>query len=184
MAKRICCATSPAEGSQTGARRFLLLGQDFDGRSLLLQIGELSQLGSSLDDVLAVLDAASETAGCVGLFMIDALNESERPERWRDDVRALIAAIRRYPHVALVLSCRTEFIEAVIGDDQLPAVEHFGFAEATDVAIQRFTQEFGLEPPTFPVLNPEFSNPLYLKLTCEALADARRRRGSPSAPPA
>ena len=51
----------------------------------------------------------------------------------------------------------------------LPRVEHFGFAEATDAAIMRFTQEYGLEPPTFPALNPEFSNPLYLKLTCEAL---------------
>ena len=68
-----------------------------------------------------------------------------------------------------MLSCRTEFVEAVIGDEELPTVEHIGFAEATDVAVQRFTQEFGLEPPTFPVLNPEFSNPLFLKLTCEAL---------------
>jgi hypothetical protein len=101
--------------------------------------------------------------------MIDALNESERPERWRDDVRALIAAAGRYQRVALVLSCRTEFVGAVIGDDQLPTVEHTGFAEATDVAVQRFTQDYGLEQPTFPVLNPEFGNPLFLKLTCEAL---------------
>jgi hypothetical protein len=153
-----------------GLPTILLLGQDFDGRPFLLQIGELSQLGRSLDDILAVLDAASEAAGCVGLFMIDALNESERPERWRDDARALTTAGRRYPHVALVLSCRTEFVEAVIGEEQFPTVEHVGFAEAADVAVQRFTQDFGLEPPTFPVLNPEFGNPLYLKLTCEALA--------------
>jgi hypothetical protein len=153
-----------------GLPTILLLGQDFDGRSLLPQLGELSQLGGSQDDVLAVLDAASEAAGCVGLFVIDALNESERPERWRDDVRALITAAARYPHIALVVSCRTEFVEEVIGDEQVPTVEHVGFAEATDVAVRRFTQEFGLEPPTFPVLNPEFSNPLFLKLTCEALA--------------
>ncbi len=153
-----------------GLPTILLLGQDFDGRSLLPQIGDLSQLGGSADDVLAVLDAASEAAGCVGLFVIDALNEGERPERWRDDVRALTAAAARYPHVALVLSCRTEFVEAVIGDEQVPMVEHIGFAEATDVAVQRFTHEYGLEPPTFPVLNPEFGNPLFLKLTCEALA--------------
>lgn len=152
-----------------GLPAILLLGQDFDGRSFLPQIGELSQLGRSLDDVLAVLDAASEAAGCIGLLMIDALNESERPDRWRADVRALTKAGDHYPHVALVLSCRTEFVEAVIGEENLPTVEHVGFAEATDVAVQRFTQEFGLEPPTFPVLNPEFGNPLFLKLTCEAL---------------
>jgi hypothetical protein len=101
--------------------------------------------------------------------MIDALNESERPDRWPGDVRALVTACRRYPHVALVLSCRSEFTEEVIGNEPLPRVEHFGFAEATDDAIMRFTREYELEPPTFPALNPEFSNPLYLKLTCEAL---------------
>ena len=152
-----------------GKPTILLLGQDFDARSLLAQAGELSQLGATPDDLLGILDAASEAAWCTGLLMIDALNESERPDRWPGDVRALVAACRRYPHVALVLSCRSEFVDEVIGDAGLPRVEHFGFAEATDDAIMRFTREYGLEPPTFPALNPEFSNPLYLKLTCEAL---------------
>lgn len=35
---------------------------------------------------------------------------------------------------------------------------------------------YRLEPPTFPVLNPEFSNPLYLKLTCEALQTLGAKR--------
>ncbi len=43
-------------------------------------------------------------------------NESKRPDRWRGDVRALVTACRRYPHVALVLSCRTELVGEVIGD--------------------------------------------------------------------
>jgi hypothetical protein len=154
---------------EDGLPTILLLGQDFDARSLLAQVGELSQLGATPDDVLGILDAASEAAGCTGLLIIDALNESERPDRWADDVRALAAACRRYPHVALVLSCRSEFVDEVIGNEELPRVEHYGFAEATDMAIMRFTREYGLEPPTFPALNPEFSNPLYLKLTCEAL---------------
>jgi hypothetical protein len=58
----------------------------------------------------------------------------------------------------------------VLGDEDLPTVEHPGFAEATDAAVRRFTQDYGLEEPTFPVLNPEFGNPLFLKLTCDALA--------------
>ena len=45
-----------AEGRPT----VLLLGQDFDRRSLLPQIGELTQLGGSPDEVFAVLDAAAE----------------------------------------------------------------------------------------------------------------------------
>lgn len=148
----------------------LLLGQDFDDTSLLSQIPERLQLSDTLDDVLGLLDAAAEASHSLGLLMLDAINESERPERWKDDLRALKVAVERHPNIALVVSCRTEFVEAVVGDQSLPAVEHIGFAEATDDAVLRFTHEFGLEPPTFPVLNPEFSNPLYLKLTCEALA--------------
>jgi hypothetical protein len=129
---------------EDGLPTILLLGQDFDARSLLGQACELSQLDGTPDDVLGVLDAASEAAGGTGLLMIDALNESERPDRWPGDVRALATACRRYPHVALVLSCRTEFVEEVIGDEKLPRVEHFGFTEATDAAIMRFTREYGL----------------------------------------
>jgi len=153
-----------------GLPTLLLLGEDFDARTLLSQPGELSQLGGSVEDVLAVLDAASEAADCVGLFMIDALNDSKEAERWQSSIRALVAAAGRYPHVAVVVCCRTEFVEAVLGDHGFPRVEHEGFAEETGEAVQRFTQEYGLEPPTFPVLNPEFGNPLFLKLTCEALA--------------
>jgi hypothetical protein len=152
-----------------GRPTVLLLGQDFDQRSLLTQVGDLTQLGSSLDDVLGVLDSSAEVAGCVGLFMIDALNESERPERWRDDARALATAAARWPRVAVVLTCRKEFVDEVIGDWPDAMVEHVGFAEATDVAVRRFAQVYGLEPPTFPVLNPELNNPLFLKLTCDAL---------------
>ncbi|MBX7110589.1 MAG: ATP-binding protein [Dehalococcoidia bacterium] len=154
----------------------VLLGQDFDGRSLLSQISERTQLGGTLDDILGVLDAAAEAFSCTALLIIDALNESERAERWRDESRALLAAATRFSHIAVVLSCRLEFVEKVIGDHRLPTVEHVGFAEATDVAVQRFTREFGLEPPTFPLLNPEFSNPLFLKLTCEALSTLGRTR--------
>ena len=153
-----------------GRPTLLLLGQDFDHRSLLTQIGDLTQLGGSLDDVFGVLDSSAEAAGCVGLFMIDALNESERPERWSSDARALRTAAARWPRIAVVLTCRMEFVKEVIGDWPNALVEHVGFAEATDVAVRRFAQEYGLEPPTFPVLNPEFSNPLFLKLTCDALA--------------
>src|SRR5579884_1888534 len=156
----------------------LLLGQEFDQRSLLPQIGKASELGGTLHDVLAVLDAASEAAGCLGLLMIDALNESTDPERWPDDVRALAAAAARYPHIALVLSCRTEFVTTVLGKHHFAAVNHVGFAEATDVAVHRFARAFGLEPPTFPVLNPEFGNPLYLKLTCESLTTLGEQRFS------
>ncbi len=147
-----------------------VFGQDFDTGTLLPQLSNLTQLGASLESILSVLDAAAEAAGQMGLLLLDALNESEKPERWRDDLKVLVTAVKHHPNVAIVATCRTEFVPAVVGDLALPTVEHHGFTEATEAAVRRFTESYGLEPPTFPVLNPEFSNPLYLKLICEALA--------------
>ena len=44
-----------------------------------------------------------------------------------------------------------------------------GFAEATSEAVDRYTAEYSLERLDFPGLNPEYGNPLFLKLACEAL---------------
>jgi hypothetical protein len=155
--------------TESGQPTIMLFGQDFSGRSPASQIGELSQLGGPLDDVLGLLDAAGEAARCTGLLVIDALNESESPKWWQDDLRVLAAAVRRYPHVAVVVSCRSEYLGEVVGDAQLPQVEHSGFGEATGAAIKRYASAYGIELPTFPLLTPEFSNPLYLKLTCRAV---------------
>ncbi|WP_300019321.1 hypothetical protein [Pseudonocardia sp.] len=164
-----------------GRPTLLLLGQDFDARNLFSQFAEIIQLDGPAEAAIACFAAAAEASGQVGLVMIDALNESDRPERWRDDLRALFAVVDRYENVAVAVSCRTEFVDVVLGDDDRPTVDHPGFAEATDQAIARYADEYGLEPPTFPILSPEFSNPLFLKLTCEALStlgETRFRFGS------
>ena len=154
-----------------GLPTILLLGQDFDGRNLLSQIGEQAKLGSTLDDVLEVLDAAAEVAGCLGLLMVDALNESERPERWRADARALVAAAARYPNVGLIVTCRSEFEERVVGDLRIPMSEHFGFGEATDIAIRRYTQEYGLEPRGFPSPEPGVLKPSLPQVDLQITSD-------------
>ena len=148
----------------------LVMGQDFDQRALRNQIPELTSFDGSIEEEVAALAAASEAAGAVGLLMIDALNESERPEHWKDDLSVLRQIVVRHDQVALVVSCRTDFLSDVVGETSMPTMSHAGFGEATDEAVRRFAQEYGLETVSFPVLNPEFSNPLFLKLACEALA--------------
>ncbi|MFC9355843.1 hypothetical protein ACFTZB_04540 [Rhodococcus sp. NPDC057014] len=153
-----------------GLPTLVALGQDFDASKLLPQIGELVQIEGTLEEVMEVLDAAGEASGKEAMLMIDAVNEGTNAERWVDDLRVLAGAVERHPNVVLAVSCRTEFVTPVVGDaDGFPSVEHFGFVEATSEAIDRYTHEYNLEPLTFPVLNPEYGNPLFLKLACEAL---------------
>lgn len=153
-----------------GLPTLVALGQDFDASKLLPQIGELVQIDGNLEEVLKVLNAAGEASGNLAMLMIDAVNEGTNAERWVDDLRVLAGAVERHPNVVLAVSCRTEFVKPIVGDaDGFPSVEHHGFAEATSEAIDRYTREYNLERLTFPVLNPEYGNPLFLKLACEAL---------------
>lgn len=153
-----------------GLPTLVALGQDFDSNKLLPQIGELVQIDGYLEDVLSVLDAAGEASGRFAMLMLDAVNEGANAERWVDELQVLAGAVERHPNVVLAVSCRSEFVKPVIGDaDGFLTVEHHGFAEATIEAIDRYTREYKLERLTFPVLNPEYGNPLFLKLACEAL---------------
>lgn len=156
----------------SGRPTVVVLGQDFEaGKPLLPQIGDLAQIDGTLDEVLSVFDAAGEAAGCFAMLMVDAVNEGTEAERWVDDLRVLAGSVDRYPHVVLAVSCRTEFVAPVVGDAEgFPRVEHQGFSEATSEAVDRYTEEYNLERLTFPVLNPEYGNPLFLKLACEALS--------------
>ena len=148
----------------------LLMGQDFDRRAPRNQIAELTSFTGTPEEVISALAVASEAAGTVGLLMIDALNESEHAESWQDELRALQQMVARHPQVAAVVSCRSKFLEDVVGETSMPTVTHEGFGEATEAAVARFTEEYGLETVSVPALHPEFSNPLFLKLACEALA--------------
>lgn len=153
-----------------GMPTLIALGQDFDTRTLLPQLGERLGLDGTLEEILDVLDASGEAAGHHAMLMIDAINEAAGPERWSDDLQVLATAVERHPHVVLAISCRTEFLRPVVGEAPTFArIAHRGFDEATSVAVDRYTTEYNLERLTFPVLNPEFSNPLFLKLACEAL---------------
>ena len=69
---------------------------------------------------------------------------------------------------------RSTYREVVLPAGGLPGlaeVEHQGFAGLEVEATERFFRAFGLKQPRIPLLAPEFTNPLFLKLYCEGLKD-------------
>ncbi|GAB5885693.1 hypothetical protein JMUB7556_28150 [Staphylococcus aureus] len=53
-------------------------------------------------------------------------------------------------------------------DNNIVVFQHEGFSkEANYIPIVSFCDFYGLELPKLPILNPEFNNPLFLKLMCE-----------------
>lgn len=139
------------------------------------QLG-LPPLGA--DVLLGAMDAAGEASAISGrrfVISIDALNETPDTQFWRTYLPALRAAVGRWPHVALVVSCRDTYIRIVREDaeqDRYVTRAHPGFAGHEVDATQKFFAFHGLEAPRIPLLVPEFSLPLFLKLFCEGLRDS------------
>lgn len=128
------------------------------------------------DVLLRAMDAAGEAASVMGsrfLIFIDALNETTPPDFWRINLPMLRAAIAAYPHVALVVSCRDTYVDLVLEGTEgshFICRDHPGFAEREVEATQRYFAHYKLEAPKIPLLTPEFTLPLFLRLYCESLS--------------
>jgi hypothetical protein len=122
------------------------------------------------------MDAAGEAAATAGrrfVIFVDALNETVPPNFWRIHLPALRSAVARYPHVALAVSCRDTYETVVLeGNESSHYVlrTHPGFADREVEATQKYFAHYKLPAPKIPLLTPEFTLPLFLRLYCESMA--------------
>jgi hypothetical protein len=168
--------------TSSGAPAVLVLGEQFtkdDPWSQLLKQLHLSQLTPA--EFLGALSAAAQASGQRALLLIDALNEGAGRELWSRQLGGFLAFVARYPWLGIGLSVRGSYLRAVVPAEVellVPQVVHRGFAENEIKATNRYFDAHGIERPNAPVLTPEFSNPLFLKLFCKGL----QNRGLTSAP--
>jgi hypothetical protein len=149
------------------------LGQGDLWASIAGQLG-LGSVGA--DVLLGAMDAAGEAAAKTGsrfLIFVDALNETAPPDFWITYLPVLRAAVARYQHIALAVSCRDTYMDLVLeGQEGTHYVQrkHPGFAEREVEATHRYFAHYRLQAPKIPLLTPEFTLPLFLRLYCESLA--------------
>ena len=53
---------------------------------------------------------------------------------------------------------------------------HRGFQGHEEESVDRYFGHYGIELPSFPILDPEFSNPLFLRVLCESVQSRGLRR--------
>ncbi len=173
-----------AEGRPT----VLLLGEELDDtspRDSILALLDLS--GLTMSEFLATLDAAGRVSGCKALLLLDAVNDVPGRQQIRGFLGGLAAEAREYSHLAVAVSCRSSYVSEVLPrlpggsrpeDFGFQEIEHTGFAGLEFEAATAFFNHWGLEIPDFPLLLPEYSNPLFLTLLCTTL----RLRGQKALP--
>jgi hypothetical protein len=125
----------------------------------------------SKDQFLSLLNNAGKQSGCRAILAIDALNETRQRNFWKKKLKKVVDEIKKYPHIALVVSVRTGFEKEVITKKlktTFVCEEHRGFEFREWEAVGKFFKEFHLPLPEIPLLMPEFQNPLFLLLFCKA----------------
>lgn len=164
-----------------GFPTLLLLGQLFvNGKSLWENI--LHQLGiqCTQQDFLSTLNRVGEQVGTRVLIMVDAINEGAGKTLWNDGLAGFIHDCRRYPSIGLVLSVRTTYWkklipESVKADTNITTVDHQGFRGSEYEAVKLFCEFYNIQQPNFPLMNPEYSNPLFLHLICQGIQSSAEK---------
>jgi hypothetical protein len=153
----------------------ILLGGQFTKGDPWTQVLQLLHVDCKRDEFLGALDAAAEAERSRALILIDALNEGDDRTIWKKGLAGFLTACARYPRISVGVTVRTSYVPDVVPDgisEKLTRETHHGFAEYEYQATRTFFGWFGIKRPSIPLLNPEFQNPLFLKLFCKGIKDA------------
>jgi len=123
---------------------------------------------------LGALNAKAEAQQERLLFIIDAVNEGRGRYFWPDHIRGFLKEFSNYPWLGLVLSIRDSYENLIVPkefleENKLVKIVHSGFEGLEYQASSFFFAQHDIAQPRVPLLHPEFSNPLFLKLFCEGL---------------
>ena len=157
-----------------------LTGVQFSQGDPWSQLIDSLGLSCTRDEFLGALNAAGEARQVRSLLAIDALNETDNPGLWKHSLGGMLKAIEPYRFVALALSLRGEFAQTIVPDglaaESLPSVVQQGFAGMEAAATARIFEYYKLETPQIPLLDPEFSDPLFVITLAETLSRSGMRR--------
>ena len=157
---------------EDGLPSLVLMGEQMGEGNVWDQLRGRLGLVCSRDVLLGALDSAAEAADCRAVLFIDAINEATEV-KWQAELPSMLTVVARYPRVAIAVSCRTTYVDLLVRSDLYPGridrIEHDGFASRLFEALTAFCRHYRIESLNTPPLNPEFENPLFLKLFCKGL---------------
>lgn len=179
--------TAPQEDRPAG---ILLHGRDLHrGQTLDDLAGRFSINGNpltSMERLLALLDAAGKRAGCRLPVIIDGLNEAENPKDWKAALAILSEIVKGYPNVLVVCMLRTgehrrddqtwgpqpqtntrESFAIMALPDDLRRIESEGFGGDVDGAIEKYFNYFQINPGDAEIPVELLQHPLTLRIFCQ-----------------
>lgn len=164
-----------------GMPSVLLLGQLFKAsKSVESNIVEILELDCSFGELLESLNSIGKQLNNRVLILIDAINEGAGAPLWKDSILGLRESISKFPYLGMVVTVRTTYFDSIfpnvnVIENLFQVTTHDGFSGNEYEALKLFCDYYNLELSHFPILAPEFTNPLFLTLICEGLKSANEK---------
>jgi hypothetical protein len=154
----------------------LALGQHLaPGSSVWSEVlGSMDLTHDSSDLLQGLESAAMAKRSGRALIVVDAVNEGAGRDLWHSRATGFRRDVRTHPRVALILSVRDTYENVVLPDgfagdtNMVTRVVHPGIEGRESLALERYAAHYGLDLPSVPGYQPEFSNPLLLKSVCRS----------------
>ncbi len=160
----------------------LVLGQHFKkSKNVWENILSDLNLNCTKRDFLNSLNYIGKQINSRVLILIDALNEGAGKEIWPEELAGFINDLRGFQYIGVSVTIRTSYFNEIVGesttqDPLVSILNHEGFKGNEYEALKLFCIFYELESPSFPILSPEFTNPLFLLLICEGLKNSGEKR--------
>lgn len=171
-------AAQLTSGTPARPHGVLLHGRDLHANHTLDDLARRVSIAAlpvpSMESLLAAVDAAGQRGRHRLPILIDGLNESEEPRKWKPLLASLDATLEKYPYVLLVCTLRPEFV-----DDALPhgtrRVEIKGYGSETIAAIREHFRHWKIDATDVPLPVRILEHPLTLRLFCEVTNPTRQK---------
>ena len=150
----------------TGKPTLIFLSHEFtdtENTDPILCMATLMGYANRADFLKDLKSLVSSSSNRVCLI-IDAVNEADSI-KWSQ-----LSELFSIKGLSLVISVRNGYEKLIPNSNKYSVVEHFGFSEMEWDAVSTFFKHYKMKMPEIPIINPEFRNPLFLMVFCEAYA--------------
>ena len=168
---------------KAGKPVLLFLGSDFDGdKEIEVNMSRILGLSGSFYSLMESLNSYACMQNERVLILIDAINETIKKKLWKNNLAGFVEAMRDFPGIGLIITIRSTYLKETLPTEFLSdhsginKITHEGLKGCEQEAIKRFCEYYEIAPPTLPLLNPEYTNPLLLHISCKVAQKTARKR--------
>lgn len=153
---------------------YLLFGTDFSASEMPLET-ILRKFKWKQSNSFDLLNDKMQKEGKFAIFIIDAINEGAGMYFWQEKLPTLLNQIRKWSRIKIIVSIRKQAVQTDVLNETIEGFTRLSIPGFRDVreAVKKFFEHYNIDKDIDDFNQIQsFSNPLFLKIFCEAYSEA------------